>query len=30
MKIMEFSAEYFPLEESGNPEKSSGFLSHEP
>lgn len=28
MKVMEFSVEYFPLEESSNPEKSGGFLSH--
>lgn len=30
MKVMESSADFFPLEESSNPEKSSGFLNHEP
>lgn len=30
MKVIELSAEFFPLEESSNPEKRSGFLKDEP
>lgn len=30
MKVIEFSADFFPLEEGSSPEKTSGFLNYEP